>query len=245
MMNYGFTVSYDGSRYEGWQRQVRTKETIQGKLEDTLEKITGEKAQVIGAGRTDAGVHALGQYANFHLKEAYDLKMLEDAWNRALPDDISIHGLTIMDERFHSRFSAKEKHYRYSIRVAAEKDVFRRRYVWQLGKELDVEAMRKGAVLLLGTHDFTSFCGNKHFKKSALRTIFDISLTLSGGELSIDYRGDGFLQNMIRIITGTLVEIGEGKKRPGDIPIILEAKDRAAAGFTAPPQGLTLVEVTY
>ena len=105
--------------------------------------------------------------------------------------------------------------------------------------------MKKGTALLLGTHDFMSFCGNKHFKKSSVRTIRDISLTLSGGELAIDYRGDGFLQNMIRIITGTLVEIGEGKKRAEEIPAILEAKDRAEAGFTAPPQGLTLVEVVY
>ncbi len=140
-MNYGFIVSYDGSRYEGWQRQTRTKDTIQGKLEETLERITGAKGQVIGAGRTDAGVHALGQYANVHLQEKYDLKMLQDAWNRALPDDISIHGLAIRDERFHSRFSAVEKHYRYCIRVGAEKDVFRRRYVWQLGEALDVEPM--------------------------------------------------------------------------------------------------------
>ena len=244
-MNYGFIVSYDGSRYEGWQRQTRTKNTIQGKLEDTLERITGAKGQVIGAGRTDAGVHALGQYANVHLQEEYDLKMLQDAWNRALPDDISIQGLAIRDERFHSRFSAVEKHYRYCIRVGAEKDVFRRRYVWQLGEALDVEAMRKGAAFLTGTHDFTSFCGNRHFKKSAVRSISDISLSLSGGELGIDYRGSGFLQNMIRIITGTLVEIGEGKKKAEQMPAILEAKDRSAAGFTAPPQGLVLVDVVY
>lgn len=244
-MNYGFIVSYDGSRYEGWQRQTRTKDTIQGKLEKTLERITGAKGQVIGAGRTDAGVHALGQYANVHLQEEYDLKMLQDAWNRALPDDISIHGLAIRDERFHSRFSAVEKHYRYCIRVGAEKDVFRRRYVWQLGEALDVEAMRRGAAFLTGTHDFTSFCGNRHFKKSAVRSISDISLSLSGGELVIDYRGSGFLQNMIRIITGTLVEIGEGKKKAEQMPAILEAKDRSAAGFTAPPQGLVLVEVVY
>lgn len=244
-MNYGFIVSYDGSRYEGWQRQTRTKETIQGKLEDALERITGAKGQVIGAGRTDAGVHALGQYANVHLQEEYDLKMLQNAWNRALPDDISIHGLAIRDGRFHSRFSAVEKHYRYCIRVGAEKDVFRRRYVWQLGEALDVEAMRRGAAFLTGTHDFTSFCGNRHFKKSAIRTISDISLSLSGGELGIDYRGSGFLQNMIRIITGTLVEIGEGKKKAEQMPAILEAKDRSAAGFTAPPQGLVLVEVVY
>lgn len=244
-MNYGFIVSYDGSRYEGWQRQTRTKDTIQGKLEDTLERITGAKGQVIGAGRTDAGVHALGQYANVHLQEEYDLKMLQNAWNRALPDDISIQGLAIRDERFHSRFSAVEKHYRYCIRVGAEKDVFRRRYVWQLGEALDVEAMRRGAAFLTGTHDFTSFCGNRHFKKSAVRSISDISLSLSGGELGIDYRGSGFLQNMIRIITGTLVEIGEGKKKAEQMPAIMEAKDRSAAGFTAPPQGLVLVDVVY
>lgn len=244
-MNYGFIVSYDGSRYEGWQRQTRTKDTIQGKLEKTLERITGAKGQVIGAGRTDAGVHALGQYANVHLQEEYDLKMLQDAWNRALPDDISIHGLAIRDERFHSRFSAVEKHYRYCIRVGAEKNVFRRRYVWQLGEALDVEAMRRGAAFLTGTHDFTSFCGNRHFKKSAVRSISDISFSLSGGELCIDYRGSGFLQNMIRIITGTLVEIGEGKKKAEQMPAILEAKDRSAAGFTAPPQGLVLVDVVY
>lgn len=244
-MNYGFIVAYDGSRYEGWQRQTRTKDTIQGKLEDALERITGTKGQVIGAGRTDAGVHALGQYANVHLQEEYDLKMLQDAWNRALPDDISIYGLAIRDERFHSRFSAVEKHYRYCIRVGAEKNVFRRRYVWQLGEALDVEAMRRGAAFLTGTHDFTSFCGNRHFKKSAVRSISDISLSLSGGELCIDYRGSGFLQNMIRIITGTLVEIGEGKKKAEQMPAILEAKDRSVAGFTAPPQGLVLVDVVY
>ena len=181
MKNYGFTVSYDGSRYEGWQRQTRTKETIQGKLEETLEKVTGEKGQVIGAGRTDAGVHALGQYANVHLEGPYPAEKLEDAWNRALPDDISIHRLEEKEDRFHSRFSARTKHYRYRIRMSSEKDVFARRYVWQLGEKLDVDAMKKGAALLLGTHDFTSFCGNRHMKKSAVRTVEDIVLTEERG----------------------------------------------------------------
>lgn len=245
MRNYGFIVSYDGSRYEGWQRQVRTKETIQGKLEETLEKITGEKARVIGAGRTDAGVHALGQYANVHLEGTYPADKLEDAWNRALPDDISIHHLEEKEDRFHSRFSAKTKHYRYRIRLSPEKDVFARRYVWQLGKPLDVESMKKGAALLCGTHDFTSFCGNKHMKKSAIRTVEDILLSEEKGELHMDFYGDGFLQNMIRIMVGTLVEIGEGKRKAKTIPAVFEAKDRAKAGFTAPPQGLSLVEVIY
>lgn len=244
-MNYGMIISYDGSRYEGWQRQTRTKETIQGKLEDALLRVTGEKVQIIGAGRTDAGVHAIGQYGNTHLSQAYDTKQLEDRLNRALPNDISIHQLEEKDERFHSRFSAREKHYRYRIRMSSEKNVFARRFVWQLGEELDVEAMKEGAALLTGTHDYTSFCGNKHMKKSAVRTVYAINLKREGGELLLDYRGDGFLQNMIRIITGTLVEIGEGKRSPKDLPYVLEAKDRALAGFTAPPEGLCLMEVIY
>ena len=245
MTNYGFIVSYDGGRYDGWQRQIRTGETIQGKLEETLRKITGESAQVIGAGRTDAGVHALGQHANVHLSALIQPTWLQEAWNRALPDDISIHGLKEVDERFHSRFFAKEKYYRYRIRTSAEKDVFSRRYVWQLGESLDVDAMRKGAAFLLGAHDFTAFCGNKHMKKSAVRSIRDISIIEAQGELHLCFLGDGFLQNMIRIITGTLVEIGEGKRKAEDIPSILLSKDRSRAGFTAPPQGLCLMEVSY
>ena len=244
-MNYGFIVSYDGSRYEGWQRQTRTKDTIQGKLEDSLERITGAKGQVIGAGRTDAGVHALGQYANVHLQEEYDLKMLQDAWNRALPDDISIHGLAIRDERFHSRFSAVEKHYRYCIRVGAEKDVFRRRYVWQLGEALDIPAMEEAAHLLEGRHDFKSFCGNRHMKKSCVRDVKEISLHVTEGELVMDFIGDGFLQNMIRILVGTLVEVGEGKRRASEMEDILAARDRTRAGFTAPACGLCLEKVMY
>ena len=245
MINYGFIVSYDGARYEGWQRQVRTGETIQGKMESAFEKVTGEKVQVIGAGRTDAGVHALGQYANVHMAKSMPLSELQDKLNRALPDDISISHMEEKEERFHSRFSAKEKHYRYRIRISSEKNVFERRYVWQLGENLNIIAMRVAAGFLIGTHDFTSFCGNKHLKKSAVRTITTIEITERDGELRIDYRGDGFLQNMLRIITGTLVEIGEGKKRDTDISSILAARDRSKAGFTAPPQGLTLVEVLY
>ena len=129
--------------------------------------------------------------------------------------------------------------------MSSEKDVFARRFVWQLGEELDVKVMKEGAALLIGTHDYTSFCGNRHMKKSAVRTVYDIGLTVKEGELTLDYWGDGFLQNMIRIITGTLVEIGEGKRNPKGVPSVLEAKDRAKAGFTAPPQGLCLMEVIY
>lgn len=245
MPNYIFSISYDGTRYEGWQRQVRTGETIQGKLEKALAEITGEKVNVIGAGRTDAGVHALAQRANVHLTKAFPTANLEEALNRSLPDDIGVSDMETVDDRFHARFSAKGKWYRYRIRVGAKKDVFTRRYVWQLGEALDVSAMREAASLLTGTHDFTSFCGNKHFKKSAVRTLSSLTLTEKDGELLLDFKGDGFLQNMIRIAVGTLVEIGEGKRNAADIPAILAAKNRSQAGFTAPPQGLMLMKVAY
>lgn len=162
-----------------------------------------------------------------------------------LPDDIGVSFLKEAGERFHSRFSAKGKLYRYRIRIGSEKNVFDRRYVWQLGDMLDLPAMEEAAHLLEGTHDFTSFCGNRHMKKAAVRTVEEISLHQSGGELSIDFIGDGFLQNMIRILVGTLVEVGEGKKKPADMTAILEAKDRSQAGFTAPALGLCLMKVFY
>ena len=148
-------------------------------------------------------------------------------------------------ENFHARFSSSGKRYRYRIRIGSLKNVFERRYVWQLGKPLDVEAMRKAARILEGTHDFTSFTSNRHMKKSAVRTVEEIRLTEEEGELRIDYTGDGFLQNMIRIMTGTLVEIGEGKRSADDLATVLEGKVRAEAGFTAPAAGLTLLRVFY
>ncbi len=244
-MNYSFIVSYDGGRYEGWQRQSRTEETVQGKLEKAFSSLTGEAAQVIGAGRTDAGVHARGQRANVHLAISMPAKELEEKINFLLPDDIAVSDMEEADDRFHSRFSAKRKWYRYRIRVGSEKNVFERRYVWQLGKALDVDAMKKAAALLTGTHDFTSFCGNKKMKKSAVRTVEKISFTVEHGELVIDFYGDGFLQNMIRILVGTLVEVGEEKRNPAAMKEILAAKDRSQAGFTAPALGLCLMEVEY
>lgn len=244
-MNYRMTVQYDGTRYEGWQRQTRTAETIQGRLEAAVRAVTGEAVQVIGAGRTDAGVHAAGQTVNFHLAAPREARALEAALNEALPDDIGISALAEADERFHSRFSAAAKTYRYRIRMGTEKKVFERRFVWQYGKPLDAAAMKRAAAFLTGTHDFTSFCGNKKMKKSAVRTISSIELHEKDGELAIDYTGDGFLQNMVRILTGTLVEVGEGKRPAEEMPHILEARDRQAAGFTAPAQGLILLQVFY
>jgi len=244
-MNYKMIVLYDGTRYEGWQRQKRTAETIQGKLEKAIADVTGEDVQVIGAGRTDAGVHALAQTANFHLEKPRDVSFLAEEINRHLPDDISVYTVTEAEERFHSRFHASAKMYRYRIRTAAAKNVFARRFVWQYGKKLDTGAMRRAAEDFIGTHDFTSFCGNKNMKKSAVRRVDAVTVEEAGGETVLTFRGEGFLQNMIRIMTGTLVEIGEGKRAADSIPEILAARNRAAAGFTAPPQGLCLVEVVY
>lgn len=244
-MNYRMLVQYDGTRYEGWQRQTRTAETIQGKLEAAVLSATGEAAQVIGAGRTDAGVHAAGQTANVHLRARWKPGTLETLLNEALPDDIGVFAVEEADERFHSRFSAREKTYRYRIRTGAEKNVFARRFVWQYGRPLDLAAMRRAAACLEGTHDFTSFCANKKMKKSAVRTLSSIRLCEEDGEVRIDYTGDGFLQGMARILTGTLVEAGEGKRDPRSAADALAARDRQAAGFTAPPQGLILLSVRY
>lgn len=244
-MNFKSCAAYDGTRYEGWQRQQRTENTIQGKLGKALSRIYGSSVPIIGAGRTDAGVHARGQVFNFHMDTAFSVRELEDAINDLLPDDIGIYNLAAIDDRFHARFHAKEKHYRYRIRTSSFKNVFARRFVWQYGRPLAIPAMEEAAANLCGTRDFTSFCGNKKFKKSAVRTVSSITFTERNGELLIDFRGDGFLQNMIRIMTGTLVEVGEGKRSADTIEDILAAKDRAAAGFTAPPEGLTLMEVRY
>ena len=244
-MNIKMEIAYDGSRYEGWQRQTRTEQTIQGKIEQAFLKVTGEAVDCIGSGRTDGGVHAMAQVANVHVKGSYDLISLQDQLNETLSDDISIQKMEIADDRFHSRFSAKSKVYEYAIRMAKEKDVFRRKYVWQLGHDLDVEAMMAASLHLLGTHDFKSFCGNKKMKKSTIRTIYGIQFSQSNGELHIQFEGDGFLQNMIRILVGTLVEVGEGKREGSSIPTVLAAMDREKAGFTAPPEGLMLMEVKY
>lgn len=244
-MNYRMIVQYDGSHFEGWQKQVRTKNTIQGKLEKALGVITGETVQVIGAGRTDAGVHAAGQVANFRLQHILPSVEIEKKLNDALPDAIGVIHVREADDHFHSRFSATEKTYCYRIRVGSTKNVFERRYIWQYGKALNVQAMRKAAKALTGTHDFTSFCSNKKLKNSAERTLFSISFREKQGELAIEYKGDGFLQGMVRILTGTLVEVGEGKKKPEDMAGIFDARNRAAAGFTAPPEGLTLASVEY
>lgn len=245
MKNYKITVAYDGTRYKGWQIQKSTDATIQGKIAMVLMNLAGHTVEVIGSGRTDAGVHALGQVANFRLDEHFTAEEIFDNLNRYLPEDIAVLDIEEVDERFHSRYQASAKAYSYRIRTSPVPDVFARRFVYHYGQPLEVSRMKQAACLLMGKHDFVSFCGNKHMKKSTVRSIYDISFCERDGEIEIWYTGDGFLQNMVRILTGTLIEVGRGDREPESMVKILEAKNREAAGYTAPPQGLRLEKVMY
>lgn len=245
MKNYRMTVQYDGTRYRGWQVQKSTDATIQGKLEHVLSTFAGHPVEVIGSGRTDAGVHAVGQVANFHIDDAFSGEELLETLNRYLPDDIAVTELSQVEERFHSRYHATSKTYCYRIHTSPVPNVFERKYVYTYTEPLDVGKMQQAAALLVGTHDFASFCGNRHMKKSTVRTIFDIEFCRLEQELAIYYTGDGFLQNMVRILTGTLIEVGSGRRAPESMKEILTEKNREAAGYTAPPQGLRLEKVTY
>lgn len=246
MQNYRITIKYDGTNYNGWQKQGNTKNTIQGALERAVADITGEHAEVIGSGRTDAGVHAIAQVANFKLQNPIPPVKLKEQLNRNLHDDICITDIQLADNRFHSRLNAKGKKYLYRIQNTVEPDVFRRQYMYHYDARLNLELMRNASSLLAGEHDFKSFCSNKHMKKSTVRTIYSIDITRDErGEVDILYYGNGFLYNMVRIMTGTLIEIGRGMREYSSIQEILSACDRQAAGFTAPACGLMLVDVEY
>lgn len=245
MSNYKMIIQYDGTRYKGWQGQNSTDMTIEGRIEAVLSAMAGYPVELTGSGRTDAGVHARGQVANYHLDTPCDTSEMLSYVNQYLPDDIAVLSIESVDERFHSRYNATAKTYRYSIRTGGIPDVFAHRFQYEYDKPLDVHRMEAAAAQLVGTHDFASFCGNRKMKKSTVRTIYDIKITSSGPDITIDYRGSGFLQNMVRILTGTLIEVGDGRLAPSAIPEILAARDRAAAGYTAPACGLTLMEVEY
>lgn len=253
--NCRLTISYDGTRYHGWESKQNTEMTIQGKLEQVLERMAGEPVKVIGAGRTDAGVHAQAMTANVHLDTEIITNqgaapsetgtVLRDYLNRYLPDDICVQEAKAVSERFHSRYNAMGKTYRYTCYDAPQKPVFDRKYVYALEHSPDLERMRLAAGSLIGTHDFASFCGNPKMKKSTVRTIESIEITRHGPRLVFTYRGDGFLYHMVRILTGTLLEVGFGKRPPESMPELLAAKQRSLAGFLAPAQGLCLMEVRY
>ena len=243
MRNIVLTIQYDGSRFDGWQKQGNTQNTLQGKFEAILSRMTGEETELHGSGRTDAGVHAMGQIANFRTECDLPIDEMMDYINHYLPRDAAVIAIREGAPRFHARLNARGKHYRYRIRTSSVPDIFSRRFVWELGKNCDIGAMRSAAEQLCGKHDFTSFCDNKRMKKSAVRNIERIDITETEGELVLDFYGDGFLYHMIRILVGTLIDIGSGASY--DIPAVLEGRSRALAGPLAPAQGLCLMEVFY
>lgn len=244
MTNYKITVAYDGTRYYGWEHQPN-RDTIQGKLEAVLSRMCGSEIAVIGAGRTDAGVHAKAMVANAWMDTKMSPESIRDYMNRYLPDDIAVQDVRIAAERFHARYRAVGKTYCYTCFDGAVKPVFQRRYVTVLESRVDVEAMKEAAAALCGEHDFRSFCSNPQMKKSTVRVVDQIEIVRRKDSVYFNFHGTGFLQNMVRIMVGTLLEVGYGRMEPKQIAEILAAKDRKLAGPTAPPEGLCLVRVDY
>ena len=244
MRNLRLDICYDGTRYRGWQRLPGKGDTIQGKLETTLSRILGEPIEISGSGRTDAGVHARGQVANFHCESNLGAQEILENLRRYLPEDIGIYSCRDVSPRFHARLNAKEKTYRYRIWNSDSPCVFDRRYVTVLPEALDIPAMEEAAGHLLGQHDFSAFCGNAKMKKSTVRYIRSLEIKPVGEEVQITVTGNGFLHNMVRILVGTLIEVGRGERSADSIPALFGGK-RAEAGFLAPAQGLCLMEVFY
>lgn len=244
MRNLRLDICYDGTRYRGWQRLPGKDDTIQGKLETVLSRILGEPIEISGSGRTDAGVHARRQVANFHCESTMAAPEILENLRRYLPEDIGIYSCRDVSERFHARLNAKEKTYCYRVWNSEMPCVFDRRFVAVMPETLDISAMEQAARYLMGQHDFAAFCGNAKMKKSTVRYIRDLTVTRQGNEVRITVTGNGFLHNMVRILVGTLVEVGRGEREPDSIPQLFGGK-RAEAGFLAPPQGLCLMEVYY
>ncbi len=244
MPNYRLTLCYDGTRYNGWQRQGNTPDTIQGKVEAALSAILAQPVEIAGSGRTDAGVHAQAQVASFRAKTTLSPEEILSALRAALPGDIGAVSLAEAAPRFHARLNCRRKTYVYRIWNSAAPDVFERRYRLTEPRPLDETAMRTAAEALCGEHDFTSFCGAR-MKKSAVRRIDAIDLQRNGEELRLVFTGNGFLYLMVRILTGTLLEVGLHERAPEEMAAILDAKDRSRAGKTAPAKGLTLQSVEY
>lgn len=245
MRNIKIILQYEGTRYQGWQRQESTDNTIQGKLEALLTKMCGRRVDVIGSGRTDAGVHALGQTANFFIDTDRKTEDIMEYMNAYLPEDIAVIYAEEAHERFHSRLNAKGKTYCYRILNSPIPHVFDRRYVYQIPEPLDVEAMRRAADMLCGTHDYRAFTSNKRSKKSTVRTVESIAVEQVQDEIRLTFTGNGFLYHMVRIMTGTLIEVGRHKREAAQLEGLLASGTREDAGELAPAKGLTLVEVRY
>lgn len=247
MRNIKLVVEYDGSRYDGWQKQPKNKNsiTVQDKIEEVLRKMEDEEIELIGAARTEAGVHAYEQIANFKTnstKKAYEIKHY---LNRYLPRDIAVLEVLEVPERFHSAFNAKAFTYVYKITMGEVASVFERKYNYYSFDRLDVSQMKKAAEYLIGKHDLNAFSDNKRMKKSTVRTIEEIDIYGDINEVQITIKADDFWPHMARIIVGTLMEIGRGDREPEEMKEILESLDREKAGQTAEARGLFLQEVSY
>ncbi len=244
-MNYKLTIAYDGTRYRGWQRLSSSPQTIQGKLEDILSRMEGKTVPVHGSGRTDAGVHALGQVASVELSGDRGADEILHYVNHYLPEDIGVLSLEPAEPRFHARLTPARKTYRYRLWLSGEPCIFERRYCYRPERTPDLVRMRAAAEQFVGVHDFRSFCSGRMLKKSTVRTIYDIAMERTDKELQISVTGDGFLYHMVRIMVGTLLEIGWGERPVEDVSRLLAQLERREAGFTAPPHGLCLMEVNY
>ena len=245
MRNIMLKIQYDGSRYLGWQRLGNSDMTIQGKLEDVISRMTGEDISIIGSGRTDAGVHSRGQIANFATSSDMTSMEMKTYMNHYLPKDIVIWDISEAPERFHSRYNVKGKKYSYYIWTGDVQPPFVRKYSWHFMEKLNPEKMKEASAKLMGTHDFIGFSSLKKTKKSTVRRLDSIEFEMDGDMLVLNFIGDGFLHNMVRILTGTLLDIGSGKINLEKIEEIFKSGIRSEAGITVPPHGLFLEEVYY
>ncbi|HJA81838.1 MAG TPA: tRNA pseudouridine(38-40) synthase TruA [Candidatus Mediterraneibacter intestinipullorum] len=244
MRTYKLIIAYDGTRYQGWQRQGNTDRTIQGLLERVIGEQTGYTVEINGSGRTDAGVHAKGQTASIVLAGQPEDGFFTERVNRFLPEDIRILDARLVKNGFHARKSAVGKVYEYHIDTGEKPDVFTRRYCCHFPGELDLGRMREAAGYLTGTHEFQAYT-DKRDENSTRRTIYDIMVSGQGGRVTVVYKGSGFLYHMVRILTGTLLEAGTHQRTAKSVRDALRSKDREQAGFLAPARGLFLKEVWY
>lgn len=245
--NIKLTLEYDGSRYAGWQRQAGKDRlvTIQGKIEEVLEKMAGEKIELIGAARTEPGVHAYGQIANFHTSSEKSMTEIKQYLNRYLPNDIAVLDAATVPDRFHASYLAKEFVYEYKVTIGEVPSVFERKYNYYCFKRVDVDKMKQAAQYLLGGHDFKAFSDNAKMKKSTVRVMKEVSIYGDDREILFMYTADDFWPHMVRILTGTLLAVGKGEMAPELMKTILEKGDRVLAGETIDAKGLFLTEVRY